>query len=161
MIVANEVLADFKLNGTSISQFTLANSIVTLGTDAAFNLDLDVKASDVQTNHELEIQIARLLLNITCNITVPNLPEARTDLFMTMEGEFESSLKMDQDTFRSMLWANGTATLYSIARGKLEAMSSLVYHSGKITLPMINVVEFLKQKNEEGSQAISDHKSTT
>lgn len=161
MIIANEVLADFKLNGTSISRFDLDNSIITLGTDAAFALDLDAKASDVQTNQELEIRIARLLLKISCNITVPDLPEAKTDLSMVMEGEFESSLKMDEETFRSMLWMNGTATLYSIARGKLEAMSSLVYHSGKITLPMINVMEFLKQKDAGSAQAPSEPKAST
>lgn len=149
MILLNELLPDFKLNGTSISKFTFENSIVSLGTDAVLGLDLDVSASDIQTNSELDMRFARLMLTLACDITVPAIPKAKTEVTLILEGEFASSLKMDKEQFREMLWMSGTATLYSIARSKLEAISALAYHSGKITLPMLNVIEFMKQKNAQ------------
>lgn len=146
MTVLNELLPDFKLNGTSVSKFTFENSIVSLGTDAVLGLDLDVSASDVRTNSELDMRFSRLMLTLACDITVPAIPKAKTEVILVLEGEFASSLKMDEEQFREMLWMSGTAALYSIARSKLEAISALTYHSGKITLPMLNVIEFLKQK---------------
>ena len=160
MIIPNEVVPDFKLNGKSISEFTFENSIVCLGTDAILVIDLDIDASEPQINQELGMRLSRLVLTLTCCITAPAIPEAKTDVKITLEGEFASSLKTDEENFRNLLLLNGTAALYSIARGKVEAISSLAYHSGKITLPMINVVDFLKSKNKKSSETVPDPKSS-
>ena len=37
--------------------------------------------------------------------------------------------------------------LYSIARSKIEAVSSLTYSDGKILLPMINIIQYYQERN--------------
>ncbi len=155
MIIANEIVSDFKLNGTSIQNLTFESSIVTLGADAVFSINLDISATPPQTDTELKARFSRLLLTVSGNATSPVIQDAKTDFHLVLEGEFTSSLEMPAEQFENLLWHNGTATLYSIARSKLEAISALAYHSGKITLPMINIVEFLKAKNEQASSSSS------
>ena len=43
---------------------------------------------------------------------------------------------------------NGSTALYSIARGKIETISTAVLNNGKIVLPMVNMIELLKAQFE-------------
>lgn len=153
MIVPNEILSDFRLNGTSVVKFTFENTIVSLGTDAVFSIDVSISTPQMQTDKEHGERTARFLLILSGHAEAPSAPNLGTQFHLELEGEFASSTKMEEKQFADMLLLNGTATLYSIARGKLEAFSALSYHSGKITLPMINVLELLKAKQ---SQAPAD-----
>lgn len=48
-----------------------------------------------------------------------------------------------------MLNINGGALLLSVARAKLETISSLTYAHGKIIIPMINMVQYFEERKKE------------
>ena len=52
------------------------------------------------------------------------------------------------EEFFTTLWLNGSTALYSIARGKIETISTAVLNNGKIVLPMVNMIELLKAQFE-------------
>ena len=82
-----------------------------------------------------------------------NEEEESTDKFkIIMEGEFSSPSAIEDEKFMELLNINGGAALYSIARAKIEAISSLIYSEGKILLPMINIIKYYKEKFEEENQ---------
>ena len=58
----------------------------------------------------------------------------------------------DED-FEAKLWFNGSATVYGIARSKMEVMSSMVLNHGKIELPMVNMYELLKAQFEKENKS--------
>ena len=58
---------------------------------------------------------------------------------------------MPDEAFTKMLMVNGVSALYGIARSKLEVITALTYHQGKISFPMINVLELLKEKQNSDS----------
>ena len=58
------------------------------------------------------------------------------------------SKEKDDEELGELLWINGASVLYGIVRAKMEVISSMVFGSGKITLPLINMVQFVKKQNE-------------
>lgn len=51
-----------------------------------------------------------------------------------------------------LLNVNGGAALFSIARSKLEVLSSLTYTEGKIVLPMIDIPQYFAERNMSQSE---------
>lgn len=50
------------------------------------------------------------------------------------------------------LWFNGSSTLYGIARAKMEVISAMILNNGKISLPMLNMFELLKEQFAEAEK---------
>ena len=75
--------------------------------------------------------------------------DASCKYHMALHGIFEIDKAVPDEDFISKLWFNGSATLYSVARSKMEVMSSLVLNHGKIELPMVNMYELLKAQSEK------------
>ena len=50
--------------------------------------------------------------------------------------------------FNRKLWFNGSTILYGIARAKMEVISTMVLNNGKISLPLLNMYELLKERFE-------------
>lgn len=66
---------------------------------------------------------------------------------LVIEGAFSSPAEISDEDFMGLLNINGGAALYSIARAKIEAISSLTYAEGKILLPMVNIIQYYKERN--------------
>lgn len=45
-----------------------------------------------------------------------------------------------------MLSLNGSTILYSIARGKIESISSAIFEYGKIELPVVNMNQYFEKE---------------
>lgn len=43
---------------------------------------------------------------------------------------------------------NGAAALISIARGKIESITSNIFDSGKVVIPFVNVIDYYKGLSE-------------
>ena len=66
---------------------------------------------------------------------------------VVLEGVFKASAELDDDKFMELLNINGGASLFSIARSKIEVLSSITYSEGKVLLPMINVIQYFQERN--------------
>lgn len=73
---------------------------------------------------------------------------------LNMIGKFSSLVSIQEDTFRELSLIHGGASLYSIARAKIEALSAMAFVSGKINLPMVDMTEFYKSKNKKSTTQI-------
>ena len=63
------------------------------------------------------------------------------------QGVFKASNEITDEKFMELLNINGGAALFSIARSKIEVLSSLTYTEGKIILPMINIIQYFAERN--------------
>ena len=59
-----------------------------------------------------------------------------------VKGLFKTSNEVSDEKFMELLNINGGAALFSIARSKIEVLSSLTYAEGKIVIPMINIIQY-------------------
>ena len=58
---------------------------------------------------------------------------------------------IEQKAFLELLIINGATALYSIARGKMEAISASVFLDGKIVLPFVNIIQFYHEKHKDSN----------
>ena len=68
---------------------------------------------------------------------------------MAIEGCFNAPSEMGEETFKNMLEVNGITSLYSIARGFVQSTSSQTLLTGSVLLPMINVVAYSRDLNDD------------
>lgn len=89
-------------------------------------LDIDLKISDI-----VESQPQNLCVNLK------------------IEGGFCLEEEGTEKDLTDLIEVNGTAALYSIARGIVSSVTSQVCTNGTILLPMINMIELKKQFDSE------------
>lgn len=65
-----------------------------------------------------------------------------------IQGLFSVEKDMPDVEFNRKLWFNGSTILYGIARAKMEVISTMVLNNGKISLPLLNMYELLKERFE-------------
>ena len=155
MIVQNEICAGLNYVGSSIKECRIDNCLTIPGSDAQYQLQLDYEFGEQRKDQRQGLQFGRLLLHIQCKVTVENAEHLKSEMAFTIEGEFCAKDSMPEYDFNQLLLVNGISALYSIARSKAEVISAMVYHRGKISLPMINVIELIKLKQ---SQSESEQK---
>lgn len=156
----NEITSNFFYRGSSVKKCYIDNSVVSLGGDARVDMELDALSGEIQNEPERLQKSGRLLLIVKGTIRSPSNELIKVDFELQVEGEFSSPQEVSDQQFVNMLWVNGTSALYGIARGKMEAISSLIFHQGKISFPLINVIEFLKEKSENSKNQIDKQKES-
>lgn len=96
-------------------------------------------------------KVGTLLMQIS--VIVKSEDSSPDDSFtIVLEGSFLADKDLDEELFLNLLNLNGGAALYSIARSKLETISSVTYEEGKILLPMINMLQFFQQAASVANQ---------
>lgn len=156
----NEITSKFFYRGSSVKKCYIDNNVVSLGGDARVDMELDALSGEIQNEPERLQKSGRLLLIAKGTIRSPSNELIKVDFELQVEGEFSSPQEVSDQQFTNMLWVNGTSALYGIARGKMEAISSLIFHQGKISFPLINVMEFLKEKSENSKNQIDKQKES-
>lgn len=68
------------------------------------------------------------------------------EISVTFEALFRSTDSMEEQAFIELLIINGATALYSLARGKIEAISASIFLDGKIVLPFVNIIQYYHQK---------------
>lgn len=106
---------------------------------------LDIKYSKPTIGEDLKY--GKLLMQINVSVMPENADLAPDTFELVIEGIFSSPANLSDDEFMGLLNVNGGAALYSIARAKLEAISSLTYSEGKILLPMVNIIQYYQERN--------------
>ncbi|MEG1470311.1 MAG: hypothetical protein RSC31_06670 [Anaerovoracaceae bacterium] len=69
---------------------------------------------------------------------------------MEIEGCFELESSNDENLLKEMLQINGSAALYSVARGIISSVTSHMCTNGTVLIPMLNMYE-LKSESKSSN----------
>ena len=92
-------------------------------------------------------KFGKLLMEIHVTVKPEDSQLPEDTIVLVIEGTFSSPSTIPDQEFLMLLNVNGGAALYSIARAKVETISSLTYAEGKIVLPMVNILQFYQERN--------------
>lgn len=111
---------------------------------------LDIKCSKPTTTENAKY--GKLLMQINVSVMQENTELTPDQFDLVIEGVFSAPADIADEEFMELLNVNGGAALYSIARSKIEAISSLVYAEGKILLPMVNIIQYYQERNNASEE---------
>ncbi len=136
----NNSLSQFIYLGNSIKKMNVQNDIVNIAEDITPSFDLDFNIIEI-TKRDLNFY-GVILMDLIVEIKVNN---NKSKFEFQFEAAFTCS-EISKEEFINVLMFNGAACLYSIARSKIENISSLTFNNYTIKLPMINMNEFIESK---------------
>lgn len=147
----NNYFSDFQIIGSSVKSLKIKNDFISLGNGNNIKRKIDIShyIVAVEKIEEGTIFSGTIILNIKVNISEK---KRKYILEMAIEGCFNAPAEMGEETFNSMLQVNGITSLYSIARGFVQSTSSQTLASGYVLLPMLNVVAYSRDLNEDGKE---------
>ncbi|MFI3251978.1 MAG: hypothetical protein R3Y60_02490 [bacterium] len=138
----NNSLSKFTYLGNSIKKLNIKNEIVNVIGEVSPSFDLDFNIIEVSKKESNLYGIILMDLKVEINVN---------DNISKFEFQFEGAftgVEISENEFNEILMFNGAACLYSIARSKVENISSLTFNNYTIKLPMINMNQFIKNKLE-------------
>lgn len=148
----NSFLSEFQIIGSSIKSLRIKNDFILLEnwSNKKRKIDISHSVRNVEMIEEGKVLSGIVDLNIKVNIFEK---KRKYNLDMTIEGCFNAPCELGEETFNSMLQVNGITALYSIARGFVQSTSAQTLVSGYVLLPMINVVAYSRNLNQENNDA--------
>ncbi len=149
---ANEFSSNIQYKSSFITECELKNNLVDIGEDAELQSSVKVAVSNPYVLEDSHEWSGRVRLTLDGGYSVSESKDAQCKYHIVLIGDFAAPAETKREDFVSALWLNASTALYSIARGKLEAISSMVFNNGKIVLPMINMMELLKAQSEAENQ---------
>ena len=112
----------------------------------------EVAVSNIYANDTDTKKLGSIRITVSGKLQVESNSEAYCDYKVVVEGEFSASKEKSNEEFEKLLWFNGASVLYSIARAKLETITAMIFANGKISLPLVNMVELVKQQSAEAQE---------
>lgn len=154
LVELNKIAANLDFVGSRIIKLDISNSIISLN-NAEVSFDVDIQDVSIQkeTVDGTDCFIGTVILQLEVSVKSDN-QNKKTEIELITEGAF-STLTLDQEEFKRLLVLNGGSALYSIARATLLNVTANVYDEGSIKLPMINLFEYLREK-EAQSQDVDE-----
>lgn len=141
----NKITSDLNFQGCTIRELKIVNNIVSLSSDVVRKIGLDIVPSEISMNQEKKY--GKLLMKIVVELE-ENLKNV-ANIELVIEGAFSTSSSVDEKTFKELILINGAASLYSIARSKIENISASTFLEGKIIIPMINIYDYYQEKKKK------------
>lgn len=139
----NEIVADLNYESSYIKNLQISNNCISITNDSKKQYGLDIVPIEYTSNDK-----ARYISLEMKIIVYVEENEKLSKIDLEIVGAFSAPISMPEETFKKMSLINGGAALYSIARGKIENLTAMTYKNGKITLPMVNIMEYYKSKAE-------------
>ena len=141
----NKITADLDFIGSSIHNVEIKADMIKISNETKKTFALDIKCSKPLIKDDSKF--GKLLMQVDVSLKKED-ETLEPDIFkIVLEGVFKASAELDDDKFMELLNINGGAALFSIARSKIEVLSSITYAEGKIVLPMINVIQYFAERN--------------
>lgn len=149
----NEFSANIQYKSSFITECDITNNLLDIGDDAVLKTDVKVAVSGLSLSDDEKEKLGRVRLTLDGNYSVPENSDAKLEYHIVLIGEFCTAATTKDEDFNVSLWLNGSTALYSIARAKIETLSTTVLNNGKIILPMVNMMELLRaQSGAESSE---------
>ena len=140
----NRIATGIKLVGTTIKEISVENNIVNVQKEAKRSFGLNINESSFENIDEgLFSQMA-----IDFEVEIEQAEDRNFKLELSLEGAFLSEKNTEEEDFKQLVIINGAAALISIARGKIESITSNIFDSGKVVIPFVNVIDYYKGLSE-------------
>lgn len=133
--------SDFQYIGSRVVSLKIRNDFVGLDLSGMKRtLDISHEVKEISSSGDRESYSGLLHLRIK---TTAAIDKKKYAVDILLEGCFEgASERLSCEDFEEMLCINGLTSLYSVARGILQSVTSQTLMDGAILLPMINVIEY-------------------
>ncbi len=133
----------FRFMASRILELHIDNTYVELhnSPDNYKSIDVSHNISEIleQDNGWLGAVELSISVNITDSLEEKDDTSAKKYILnMRIEGGFSSGRNMSKEEFEQMLHINGSAALYSIARGFIISTTSQTLVGGQVVLPLLN-----------------------
>ena len=136
----NRIATGIKLVGTTIKEISVENNIVNVQKEAKRSFGLNINEPSFETIDEgFFAQMA-----IDFEVEIEQSEDRNFKLELSLEGAFLSEKDSEEEDFKQLVIINGAAALISIARGKIESITSNIFDSGKVVIPFVNVIDYYK-----------------
>lgn len=143
----NQVTANLDFIASTIQSLNVDSKLHRITSENKREFCLDIKCTKPIVKENAKF--GKLLMRVGVTVMHENA-ELPADTFdLVIEGVFSAPATIDDEEFLGLLNVNGGAALYSIARAKIESISSLTYMEGKILLPLVNIVQYYKERDQE------------
>lgn len=140
----NRIATGIKLVGTTIKEISVENNIVNVLKEAKRSFGLNINEPSFENIDEgLFSQMA-----IDFEVEIEQAEDRNFKLELSLEGAFLSEKNTEEEDFKQLVIINGAAALISIARGKIESITSNIFDSGKVVIPFVNVIDYYKGLSE-------------
>ena len=140
----NRIATGIKLVGTTIKEISVENNIVNIQKEANRSFGLNINEPSFENIDEgLFSQMA-----IDFEVEIEQTEDRNFKLELSLEGAFLSEKNTEEEDFKQLVIINGAAALISIARGKIESITSNIFDSGKVVIPFVNVIDYYKGLSE-------------
>ena len=140
----NRIATGIKLVGTTIKEISVENNIVNVQKEAKRSFGLNINEPSFENIDEgLFSQMAR-----DFEEEIEQTEDRNFKLELSLEGAFLSEKNTEEEDFKQLVIINGAAALISIARGKIESITSNIFDSGKVVIPFVNVIDYYKGLSE-------------
>lgn len=140
----NRIATGIKLVGTTIKEISVENNIVNVQKEAKRSFGLNINEPSFEKIDEgLFSQMA-----IDFEVEIEQTEDRNFKLELSLEGAFLSEKNTEEEDFKQLVIINGAAALISIARGKIESITSNIFDSGKVVIPFVNVIDYYKGLSE-------------
>ena len=140
----NRIATGIKLVGTTIKEISVENNIVNVQKEAKRSFGLNINEPSFENIDEgLFSQMA-----IDFEVEIEQTEDRNFKLELSLEGAFLSEKNTEEEDFKQLVIINGAAALISIARGKIESITSNIFDSGKVVIPFVNVIGYYKGLSE-------------
>ena len=140
----NRIATGIKLVGTTIKEISVENNIVNVQKEAKRSFGLNINEPSFENIDEgLFSQMA-----IDFEVEIEQAEDRNFKLELSLGGAFLSEKNTEEEDFKQLVIINGAAALISIARGKIESITSNIFDSGKVVIPFVNVIDYYKGLSE-------------
>ena len=140
--------ADIQYKESFITECSITNNVIDTGKNAVLNHEVEVLVSDQVPSDSPDEKAAYVRLILDGDYSTKGEPKASCKYHMVIQGLFSVEKDMPDVELNRKLWFNGSTILYGIARAKMEVISTMVLNNGKISLPLLNMYELLKERFE-------------
>ena len=149
---ASQHNADIQYKESFITECSITNNVINMGTGAVLKHELEVSVSEPIPSDTPDEKEAYVKLILDGTYEAQDDSNARCKYHMEVQGAFAAKKTVPDDVFMKRLWFNGSSTLYGIARAKMEVISAMILNNGKISLPMLNMFELLTEQFAEAEK---------
>ena len=143
----DNVVSQFQLWQSNVLEFSFNNNELIIANDNDIKRVFDVDYSVIYIDERDGFRIGAVELTVSVTRS-HNTIDNEFRLNIRLNGVYTAPNTVPLNTFQSMLELNGVTALYSLARGRVSALSSLCYPSEPIDLPMINIARLVDEKHK-------------
>lgn len=136
----------FQMVASSIYDVSIHNDFIDLDDNQELDREFGLESTlnDIETHEDYK----SAAMNLQVKAKVCEKKSDTPKIFsanITLHGVFIDDVSTSDNAFKEKLEINGSAALYSIARGFLTNISAQTLVSGKVVLPLVNFME-MKEK---------------